>query len=72
MSNKNKLHPQFRGGDYWAKQAAEYSKHCTPDENRRRQENGRTPNVADVVAILPSHEVLDASIFPNVNFLPSN
>lgn len=54
---------EFRTGDYYANKAAQHSKNCSPEENERRRENGRRPNVADAVAIVPDVEVLDSDPF---------
>jgi len=58
-TQKRVLHPQFQTGEYYAQKAAEYSATQTPERNKQRQESGRRSNVADVIAILPGHEVAD-------------
>ncbi|MCA0235477.1 MAG: hypothetical protein LCH81_03760 [Bacteroidetes bacterium] len=56
---KRTLHPQFHDGAYYARKAAEFSATQTPAQNAQRKANGRKSNVADLVAILPGHEVAD-------------
>lgn len=36
----------MHSADYYARQAAEHSAHCTPEENERRQVNGRKSNIS--------------------------
>ena len=36
----------MHSADYYASQAAEHSAHCTPEENERRQVNGRKSNIS--------------------------